>query len=83
MRVVAIHDAAGNIVTLIASAEDGPGGGIHLEPGHEARKVDVADLDEKMDHGELKRRLDDVMENYRVDVSGTALKAQLISNPTT
>jgi hypothetical protein len=80
MRVVAIHDAAGNILTLIASAEDGPGGGIHLEPGHGAREIEVAELDETMDHPELKRRLDELIENYRVDVSGDAPKARLVSN---
>lgn len=68
MRVVAVHDAVGNIISLVAGPSDGPRMHMDLEPGQYVHAIDVPNLTLKADDADLHRSLNDVMENYRVDV---------------
>ena len=70
MKILAIHDAQGNIVASIIRPEDAPRGAPAAGPGQmitevEAREVRIDTLDE---HEQSYRHLVEVMQNSCVDV---------------
>jgi hypothetical protein len=86
VRVVAVHDTAGNISLLIASPADGDLVRPKLEPGQYIHEVEVPDIALDMDDGQLHSRLNEVRENFRVEVDtevAEAPEAQLVSKSST
>ena len=86
VRVVAVHDTAGNISVLLASPADAPRAGVKLEPWQYIHEVEVPDIALDMDDEQLHSRLNEVMENFRVDVHAEAAdmpKAQLARKSST
>jgi hypothetical protein len=70
MKILAIHDAEGNIVASVIRPEDAPPASVAVGPGRmttevEAREVKIDPLDE---HEESYKRLIEVMQNSRVEV---------------
>ena len=81
VRVVAVHDTAGNISSLFASPADASLVHPELEPGQYIHEVEVPELALDMDDAQLHRRLNEVIENFRVDVQAEVTdmpKAQLV-----
>lgn len=68
VRVVAIHDGAGNISVLIASSADAEPAGVRLEHWEYTHEVEIPDLALDVDHAQIHARLDEVTENFRVEV---------------
>lgn len=68
VRVVAVHDTAGNISMLIASPADAALVHPRLEPGEYIHEVEAPEVALDMDDAQLHSRLDEVRENFRVDV---------------
>ena len=86
MRVVAVHDTAGNIDLLVASPEDAPPARPRLEPGQYMHEVEVQDLTLDLDDAQLHSRLNEVIGNFRVDVRAELAdmpKAQLVRKSST
>jgi hypothetical protein len=68
VRVVAIHDTAGTISMLVASPADGERAGVKLEPWEYMHEVEVPDLVLDAEHAQIHARLDEIIENFRVEV---------------
>jgi hypothetical protein len=68
VRVAAVHDSAGYIVSLLAGPSDGPRMGMELEPWQYVHEVDIPDLTLDADDSDLHRGLNYVMENFRVEL---------------
>jgi hypothetical protein len=68
VRVVAVHDTAGNISMLIVSPADAALVYPRLEPGEYTHEVEVPEVALDMDDEQLHSRLDEVRENFRIDV---------------
>ena len=68
VRVVAIHDATGAISILGVSPADGERAGVKLEPWEEMHEVEIPDLVLDAEHAQLHARLNEVIENFRVEV---------------
>ena len=67
MRLVAVHDQDGTIRSVVASPSDAPLMRIPTRPDQQIHQIEVPELSVDMDHAEIARRLDDIIENYRVD----------------
>jgi hypothetical protein len=81
VRVVAIHDTAGNISTLVASPAEARRGGAQLEPWQYMHEIEVPDLALDADDAQIHARLNEVVENFRVEVDtedADMPKAQLV-----
>ncbi|MGW7190084.1 hypothetical protein [Streptomyces sp. NPDC054838] len=79
IRVLAVHDSAGHIISLVASPEDAPTVSIELRAGEYMHAVDVSELSLDMEESRIYERLAEVAENFRVDAPEAAIpKAQLI-----
>jgi len=86
VRVVAVHDKDGNIGTLIASPADARRAGVKLEPWEYMHEVEVPDIALDMDDAQLHSRLNEVRENFRVEVdteAAEAPEAQLVRKSST
>ena len=68
VRVIAIHDTAGNISTLVVSPADARRVGVQLEPWQYMHEVEVPDLVLDGDDARIHARLNEVIENFRVEV---------------
>lgn len=68
MRVIAVHDNVGNIVSLLTGPSDAPPTGVRLEPGQEMREIDVSQLTLDSSDPELHARLTEIIETYKVQV---------------
>ncbi|MFE2413838.1 hypothetical protein ACFXDE_36455 [Kitasatospora sp. NPDC059408] len=82
MKVMAIHDTAGNILTIVASPEEGPTFGVEPRVGQFAHTVEISDLSLEAPESEIYRRLDEVAKTYRVAVAeplGVAPSARLVA----
>jgi hypothetical protein len=86
VRVVAIHDTAGNITSLIASPAGARRAGVRLEPWQDMHEVEVPDLALEADDAQLHGRLNEVIENFRVEVAtegADVLEARLVRKSST
>jgi hypothetical protein len=85
-RVIAIHDAAGNIGTLVVSPADARRVGVDLKPWQYMHEVEVPDLVLEADDAQIHARLNEVIENFRVEVDTEVAdmpKAQLVRKSST
>ncbi|CAM5562145.1 hypothetical protein GCM10010343_73020 [Streptomyces avidinii] len=79
MRVLAVHDSAGQIISLVASPEDAPTVSVELRAGEYMHAVDVSELSLDMEESRIYERLAEVAENFRVDAPEAAVsEVQLI-----
>lgn len=86
VRVIAIHDTAGNISTLVVSPADARRAGVDLEPWQYMHEVDVPDLVLDADDAQIHARLNEVIANFRVEVDTEVAdmsKAQLVRKSST
>lgn len=86
MRVIAIHDTAGKISTLVVSPADARRAGIDLEPWQYMHEVEVPDLVLDADDAQTHARLNEIIENFRVEVDteiAQMRKAQLVRKSST
>jgi hypothetical protein len=86
VRVVAVHDTAGNISMLIASPADSALVHPMLKPGEYIHEVDMPEVALDMDDAQLHSRLDEVRGTFRVDVQAEVAdmpKAQLVRKSST
>jgi hypothetical protein len=67
MRVVALHDADGNIESLLASPEGSPSMGTEVKPGQRMTEIDVPELTSDLDGSSLLDRLDEMISSHRVE----------------
>ena len=66
MRVVATHDTAGNIGSLLASPADARRAGVTLESCQYVHEVEVPDLALDADDAQIHARLNEVIEFFQV-----------------
>ncbi|MEV4683277.1 hypothetical protein [Streptomyces kurssanovii] len=82
MKVLAVHDAAGDILSLVVSPEEGPAFGVESRAGEYVHTVEISGLSLDMPHPEIYRRLDEVAKTFRVEVTepaDAAPAAQLVA----
>ncbi|MFF2569073.1 hypothetical protein [Streptomyces sp. NPDC058084] len=82
MKALAVHDAGGNILSLVVSPEDGPAFGVESRAGEYVRTVEISNLSLDMPHPEIHQRLKEVATNFRVEVRepfDVAPAAQLVA----
>lgn len=82
MKVIAVHDAVGEILSLVVSPEEGPDFGVESHAGEFARTVEIPGLSLDMPDPEIYRRLEEVTKTFRVDVTDQpelAPSAQLVA----
>jgi hypothetical protein len=81
VKALAVHDAGGNILSLVVSPEDGPTFGVETRSGEYTHTVEIADLSFDMPDPEIYQRLDEVATSFRVEVAESvdvAPAAQLV-----
>ncbi|MCX4763849.1 hypothetical protein OG562_23350 [Streptomyces sp. NBC_01275] len=69
MKVIAVHDPAGTILSLVVSPEEGPTFGVEPRVGQYVHTVEISELSLDMPEPEIFQRLDEVARTYRVDVA--------------
>ncbi|MFB7662985.1 hypothetical protein ACFC1R_03435 [Kitasatospora sp. NPDC056138] len=84
MKLAAIHDRQGSIITITAgSAESSPHP--EIRPGQyyiEISSQEIAEtLQEDLGDEHIFKRLDEIMNNYRVDVGSGSFQAKLVEKP--
>jgi len=71
MKILAIHDAHGNITASVVLPENAPPGAVAAEPGQMMTEVEAEVRIDPLD-GENYQRLIEVIQNFRVDVKTEA-----------
>ncbi|MFF5784999.1 hypothetical protein ACFY8P_08540 [Streptomyces sp. NPDC012693] len=82
MKALAVHDAGGNILSLVVTPEDGPAFGVESRTGEYTHTVEISDISLDMPDPEIFRRLSDVATNFRVELTEpvhVAPAAQLVA----
>lgn len=78
MRLTAIYDSHGNIETLAAGSEDSAPPQPETKPGRYCSEINAPEISEALreDLGDelIFKRLEEIMNNYRVDVSSAPPK---------
>jgi hypothetical protein len=74
MRVTAYHDEQGNIVSLVACADNAPPHTMEVRPGLSASEVQVPDLTTGLESAQLHRRLAELRDSHRVEVSASTAR---------
>lgn len=74
MKLTAVHDRHGNIVTLVASGDDVPPPQPEIKAGQYFSEISAPEISEALheDMGEelIFKRLEELMEKYQVDTEG-------------
>jgi antitoxin component HigA of HigAB toxin-antitoxin module len=68
MRITAVHDSRGEILTLVASPPEAPPAQLELQPGQSMTEIEAPEDMPAIDTPEINERLSELMENYQVDV---------------
>jgi hypothetical protein len=66
MRLTVYHDDRGDIAALIARPDGSPPAHIELRPGGNVTELQVADLTDDLDSGQLNERLSNILSSKRV-----------------
>ncbi|GGZ75069.1 hypothetical protein ACFOOM_27345 [Streptomyces echinoruber] len=78
MRITAVYDRRGNIETLVAGSEDAPPPQPETKPGQYCSEISAPQVLEALreDLGDelIFRRLEEIMNSYRVDVGSAPPK---------
>jgi hypothetical protein len=69
MRLLALHDAHGNLAGLVAAPSDAPQASFSPEPGLFLSEVDSTGLDLCLGGEETLERLTEVLDHHRVDIA--------------
>ena len=72
MKVLAIHDATGNIERVLVHPSNGPPGSVTPPPGRFATEVEVAGLKDDPVDPKNYERLMETLRNYRVEAKTAA-----------
>ena len=67
MRVVAVYDAAGKIVTLMSIPRDGPSGGLQIRAGQRTSEFDVPEIPDYQHQQETYNQLVELAQRFRVE----------------
>jgi hypothetical protein len=71
MRIVALHDSAGNIISLIALPPDGTSAGLQVGPGQSLTELDIAEIPDDLAPEETYERLVEITQRFRVDTKSS------------
>ena len=72
MKILAIHDAKGNIAASIVLPANAPPGAVAVDPGQVMTEVEVRELKIDPLDGQNYQRLVEVIQNFRVEVKTEA-----------
>lgn len=67
MRVVAVHDAAGNITALTTVPPDAPMAGATPKGGQSVTELEIPEIAEDLDSASLADRLTEIIGTHRVE----------------
>ena len=76
MRVSIIHDSDGNITGVVASPPDAPIGYLGTKPGERVSEMDLTELDATLSVQDIRARLANLAQNYRVEIKGVPTLTQ-------
>ena len=68
--MIAYHDDAGEILTLIARSPDAPPAHLEMRQGQRATEIEVPELTGQLDAAQIFERLSDLAENFQVEAQG-------------
>lgn len=70
MRLLAIHDAEGNIARFVMNPSDGPRAAVAVQAGEFVTEIEAPDLEFDAEDPSSLRRVVELLERYRVEPGG-------------
>jgi hypothetical protein len=80
VKLLALHDSEGKILTLLAQPSDAPLWSRQLEPGQEISEVEAPATEVELTDPKFVRYMKDLVENYAVSIEPVA-RRRLVPKP--